>query len=84
LVLGEATVLHSVATEAMRKLQMLRVKRTAAGICTGEAHFFVPSSSGADWLEDPAFQEEHRVGIHVLSPESDTPIPSLVTGVICD
>ena len=42
----------------------------------------VPSSGGARWLEDPAFQEEHRVGIHVLSPEIDTPLPSLVAGVL--
>ena len=44
----------------------------------------VPSPGGASWLEDPAFQTEHRVGIHVLAPEIDTTLPSLVTGVLSD
>jgi hypothetical protein len=34
------------------------------------------------WLENPAFQKEHRVGIYVLSPEFDTPLPSLVAAVL--
>lgn len=42
----------------------------------------VPSSGGASWLESPAFQEEHRVGIHVLSPEIDNALPSLVAGFL--
>jgi len=42
----------------------------------------VPSSGGAAWLEDPSFQEEHRVGIHVLSPGIDTPLPGLISGVL--
>ncbi len=42
----------------------------------------VPSSGGAPWLENPAFQEEHRVGIYVLSPEIDPTLPWLVTGIL--
>jgi hypothetical protein len=41
----------------------------------------VPSSAGAGWLEDPTFHEEHRVGIHALSPDSDSPLPSLIVGL---
>jgi hypothetical protein len=42
----------------------------------------VPSSGGAGWLEDPAFQEEHRVGIHVLSPHCNGNLPSLIIGLL--
>jgi hypothetical protein len=44
----------------------------------------VPSSGGAGWLENPAFQEEHRVGIHVISPEIEASLPSLVAGFLGD
>ena len=44
----------------------------------------VPASGGAAWLEDRAFQAEHRVGIHVLSPGIDAPLPGLVTGLLDD
>ena len=44
----------------------------------------VPAAGGAGWLEDPSFQEEHRVGIHVLSPDSDTTLPGLVAGILGD
>lgn len=30
----------------------------------------VPRGGGAPWLEEPSFHMEHRVGIHVLAPES--------------
>jgi hypothetical protein len=39
----------------------------------------IPSGGGASWLENPAFQAEHRVGIHVLSPDGETTLPVLVT-----
>ena len=42
----------------------------------------VPSSAGAGWLENPAFHEVHRVGIHALSPDSDSPLPSLIAGLL--
>lgn len=44
----------------------------------------VPSSGGVVWLENSAFQEEHRVGIHVLSPGIGTSLPGLVTGILGD
>ena len=44
----------------------------------------VPAPGGAIWLEDPEFQTEHRVGIHVLSLELDTALPSLVMGLLGD
>lgn len=39
----------------------------------------VPSSGGASWLEEPAFQLEHRVGIHPFSPDGHATLPDLVT-----
>jgi hypothetical protein len=30
----------------------------------------VPRSGGAPWLEEPSFHMEHRVGVHVLAPDS--------------
>jgi len=44
----------------------------------------VPAPSEASWLEDPEFQTEHRVGIHVLSLERATTLPSLVMGLLGD
>jgi hypothetical protein len=44
----------------------------------------VPRSGGAPWLENAAFQEEHRVGVHVLSPEIDASLPGLLAGVLND
>jgi hypothetical protein len=44
----------------------------------------VPSGGGAPWLEDPEFQTEHRVGIHVLSLELDTTLPGLVMELLGD
>jgi hypothetical protein len=44
----------------------------------------IPSGGGAPWLEDPKFQKEHRVGIHVLSLGIGSILPSLVTGVLGD
>jgi hypothetical protein len=35
----------------------------------------VPSGGGAPWLEEPAFQLTHRVGVHVLSPDADNTTP---------
>jgi PD-(D/E)XK nuclease superfamily len=37
----------------------------------------IPSGGGAAWLEDPTFQAEHRVGVHVLSPVADLTLPVL-------
>jgi hypothetical protein len=42
----------------------------------------VPSPGGAGWLEDPGFQIEHRVGVHVLSPDVDAALPGLVSGIL--
>jgi hypothetical protein len=44
----------------------------------------IPASGGAGWLENRVFQEEHRVGVHVLSPEIDASLPDLVLGVLND
>jgi hypothetical protein len=38
----------------------------------------VPRGGGAPWLEDVAFQAEHRVGVHALSPIGDNHLPALV------
>ena len=42
----------------------------------------VPAPGGAAWLEGRAFQEEHRVGVHVLSPGMDATLPSFVSAVL--
>ena len=42
----------------------------------------VPPGGGASWLEDPAFQEEHRVGVHVLSPGMDNVLPELLKAAL--
>ncbi|MEZ5293428.1 MAG: DUF2357 domain-containing protein [Vicinamibacterales bacterium] len=38
----------------------------------------VPAGKGAPWLEEPAFQSEHRVGVHVLAPGQTASLPSAV------
>lgn len=38
----------------------------------------VPSGGGAPWLEQPAFQLAHRVGICVFSPGADSSLPAPV------
>ena len=38
----------------------------------------VPMAGGAPWLEQPAFQNEHRVGVHQLSPDSSPALPNLI------
>jgi PD-(D/E)XK nuclease superfamily protein/uncharacterized protein DUF2357 len=38
----------------------------------------VPSGGGAKWLESPAFQQEHRVGIHPFSADEGTVLPAVV------
>lgn len=35
----------------------------------------IPSAGGATWLEEPAFQAKHRVGVHRLSPETERRSP---------
>lgn len=42
----------------------------------------IPSGGGASWLEDEGFLEEHRVGLHVFSPEEETRLPSIIQGVL--
>jgi hypothetical protein len=42
----------------------------------------VPSGGGAGWLELPAFQAEHRVGVHVISPDGEPVMPELVRRVL--
>ena len=39
----------------------------------------VPAGGGAPWLESPAFQVQHRVGVHVLSPGAEEVVPWLLT-----
>jgi hypothetical protein len=46
------------------------------------ALLLIPSTGGASWLEEPAFQLEHRVGIHPFSPGSDSALPPLVMSVL--
>jgi hypothetical protein len=46
------------------------------------ALLLVPSTAGAGWLESPAFHDEHRVGIHALSPDSDSPLPNLIAELL--
>jgi Domain of unknown function (DUF2357)/PD-(D/E)XK nuclease superfamily len=36
----------------------------------------VPRGGGAPWLEDQAFQEAERVGVHVLTPGEETTLPT--------
>jgi hypothetical protein len=43
------------------------------------ALLLMPAGGGAKWLESPAFQSKHRVGVHVLSPGTDTAVPRLMT-----
>jgi hypothetical protein len=38
----------------------------------------IPSAGGANWLEDPVFQVEHRVGVHALSADGDRELPFLL------
>ena len=42
----------------------------------------IPSSGGASWLEDPAFQAEHRMGVHAFSPGGDLAIPLLIKQIL--
>jgi hypothetical protein len=43
---------------------------------------FIPSGGGANWLEDAAFQAEHRVGVCPLSPDGEEKLPALVTQLL--
>ncbi len=36
----------------------------------------IPSGGGAPWLEDPAFQADNRVGVHVLSADDAGALPA--------
>jgi len=39
----------------------------------------LPAGGGAKWLEDPAFQSEHRVGVQVISPQTEIELPRPIT-----
>ena len=39
----------------------------------------IPASGGAEWLENPAFLADHRVGVHILSSDLQSRIPRPVT-----
>ena len=39
---------------------------------------FVPHAEQAAWMSEPAFHQEHRVGIHPLSPASPAALPEIV------
>ena len=38
----------------------------------------VPAGGEAPWLEDPSFQQEHRVGVHQLTPDDSPQLPTLL------
>lgn len=40
----------------------------------------IPAGGGADWLEDPRFQEEQSVGAHVFSPTENIELPRGLAG----
>jgi hypothetical protein len=42
-----------------------------AGRMPDRALLLIPSGGAASWLEEPAFQEQHGVGVVVLAPESE-------------
>lgn len=42
----------------------------------------VPASGGADWLESPEFQKEHRVGVHVMAPGVKCSLPGFINEVL--
>lgn len=42
----------------------------------------VPAAGGAEWLEDPDFQDMHRVGIFVLSPDGAGGLPRPVSRLL--
>ena len=44
----------------------------------------IPANGGAEWLEDPAFHDVHRVGVHVLSPDAERTLPPVVGRVLQD
>jgi hypothetical protein len=46
------------------------------------ALLLVPAGGGAGWLEDLAFHDEHRVGVHVLSPDAEPMLPRAVRRVL--
>jgi hypothetical protein len=42
----------------------------------------IPSGGAAGWLEQPAFQFEHRVGVHPFSPADEVALPEIVVNVL--
>jgi hypothetical protein len=42
----------------------------------------IPACGGAEWLENPTFQDEHRVGAHVLSPSAESTLPKVMMEVL--
>ncbi|MEZ5288064.1 MAG: DUF2357 domain-containing protein [Vicinamibacterales bacterium] len=42
----------------------------------------VPAGGHAAWLESGAFQEKHRVGVHVLSPGRACELPAVIKGLL--
>lgn len=46
------------------------------------AVLLVPAGGGAPWLEDEAFQTEHRVGVHVMSPGGQNQLPLAVRALL--
>jgi hypothetical protein len=44
----------------------------------------VPSTAEVEWLEAPAFQEEHRVGIHRLAPGESMRLPGMMRNLFAD
>ena len=53
------------------------------GSCRPDAALLlVPAGGGARWLEDIAFHSEHRVGVHVFAPGSNTALPAIITAAL--
>jgi hypothetical protein len=46
------------------------------------ALLLVPSTTEVEWLEVPAFQEEHRVGIHGFAPGTSVTVPGMLTNLL--
>jgi hypothetical protein len=42
----------------------------------------IPSAGGASWLEQRAFQLEHRVGVHPFSPDDEHVLPEAVLNLL--
>ncbi len=44
----------------------------------------IPSPGGAEWLEDPEFQAEHRVGAHAFIPGREAALPKMIADLMAN